>query len=477
MSDWDEIRDALEPTAAEVDRLVKPLDPKIVAWAADATAPSAAEVAALRPIRAPAVAWPRLVVGGGGLLALAAAVALAIRVPDVQEVGPGVPIGATFHLEGAGARIDHAVSLMGVADVRVVTVSPTMTEVEIVQGAVAFEHMAPRRLVVRAGDVVIEADDARFEIVALAGSVEVTVARGDAVARVGGRTWTVAEGERWRWPVEAVAAAGAPDLPLAVPLAIVEVPAPPPAVSVPPAVAAKAPPVAAEAPSAPPAPSAPGVAAVAPPAPPVAPSVAVAVGPVASPVAAAASAAPPVAPAEGSVAFAVVPPVRPVAGSVAGVDPAALLAGIVERWRAGASVSATITELDRLLAAHPTSPAAEDAMALRLRLRVDEGPPQAALAEMEAWLSLSPRSPRRAEVVGLAGALAREQLNDCGRALPHYRELAATTGAPDAHAWHGLCAIRERRPDEGKPALEAAVAAGVSGPLRDQVTGVLDRLR
>jgi hypothetical protein len=198
--DW--VKKATTPLPHEVAALTSPLDPALAKAAALATEPLPHEVLALRRKPAPArIPWaaPLLV----GVVAVAAALAMWVSPARIVPLVPGEAVTLD------GTRIlGPGVSARGMGQLDVVQVSPTVTEVTVVDGAYAFE--AQSRLVLHIGPATISAAEGALDVVVLADAIDVNVTRGTASVAVGERTWTLATGDHWAWP-EQIAVTPAPE--------------------------------------------------------------------------------------------------------------------------------------------------------------------------------------------------------------------------------------------------------------------------
>ena len=162
------------------------------------------------------------------------------------------------------------------------------------------------------------------------------------------------------------------------------------------------------------------------------------------------------------------PPAAPVRPDVA--DWAAVLAVL----ETDATRETRLATVRAFLASHsggrsPGSPFVVEAESLALLL-ADPADPVGALAEVEAWLARHPDAGRAAELHAFAARTARDGLQDCARAEPHDRAVAATGPAglaAEARAFLGLCAAADGR--------DADAAAWFGAVDRDQLPAALRR--
>lgn len=114
---------------------------------------------------------------------------------------------------------------------------------------------------------------------------------------------------------------------------------------------------------------------------------------------------------------------------------------------------------EAFLARYPDSALAPSVEAIRVEALAGERPEEA-LQRAEAWLVAHPNHPDRRLLLSLAAPIARDDLQDCGRALPWYRELVRMhEGGAEATnlSWAALCAAELQDPEAGA-LLDAALA-------------------
>ncbi|MCB9746481.1 MAG: FecR domain-containing protein [Alphaproteobacteria bacterium] len=166
----------LDPTEAELERVLDVLSPEDMAPLAQATAPTAAEIARLRP-RARALAPPQRRLAPVMLVAVAAALLLALLWP--REPAPVfVALGAHQVLDtplslGPDIQVEHGGP--GEVALSVLAAGPEGAVVEVTEGAATFEVDPAgqyRDLEVRAGSLRVRVTGTRFTVHA-EGRVEV----------------------------------------------------------------------------------------------------------------------------------------------------------------------------------------------------------------------------------------------------------------------------------------------------------------
>lgn len=113
---------------------------------------------------------------------------------------------------------------------------------------------------------------------------------------------------------------------------------------------------------------------------------------------------------------------------------------------------------EAFLTRYPDSVLAPSVEAIRVDALAGERPEEA-LQRAEAWLAAHPNHPDRRLLLSLAAPIARDDLQDCGRALPWYRELVRMhEGGAEATnlSWAALCAAELQDPEAGA-LLDAAL--------------------
>ncbi len=115
-------------------------------------------------------------------------------------------------------------------------------------------------------------------------------------------------------------------------------------------------------------------------------------------------------------------------------EDARLLAAIGLQRGSGMPAGQRLVGLEDFLARFPDSAYVAEVRALRVEALAEAGRPVEALAAAERFLDLHPDDPRRPQVRWLEATVARDRLQDCGRALPAYAELAAAAGPFQADA-------------------------------------------
>ena len=171
-----ELREALEPSDAEVERLTSPLRPGLVGACSSATEPTPTELARLQP-RQRRVGLPL------SPFVLAAVAALLL-------VFGAWPSGTTQLAEG-----------IEVAGSALVSVAPgSMTVVDQQDGLVVYEVRpdGPSDLLVRAGEVEVRVTGTRFSVLKSGRHVEVEVFRGSVEVSADGETALLGVGRVWR---------------------------------------------------------------------------------------------------------------------------------------------------------------------------------------------------------------------------------------------------------------------------------------
>jgi hypothetical protein len=183
-----ELREALEPSEAELERLTAPLPEGLRVACASATQPTPAELARLQP-RGRRAGLP--------LTPFLLATALAVLV----TLGAW-PSGTT--------RLAEGIEMAGSASV---AVAPgALTVVEQQDGLVTYEvePQGPSDLLVRAGEVEVLVTGTRFSVLREGRHVEVEVYRGSVEVSADGATTRLEQGGLWRRPrIEASSAAPA----------------------------------------------------------------------------------------------------------------------------------------------------------------------------------------------------------------------------------------------------------------------------
>ena len=100
-----------------------------------------------------------------------------------------------------------------------------------------------------------------------------------------------------------------------------------------------------------------------------------------------------------------------------------LLVGILDAVEGGQPPEAVLSMTETFLRVYPDSPFREEVEAIRLQAMAEVLPAEEALAAVRGWLLRRRVSPRRAELLVLAGTL-ESSLSGCADALPYYREAA-----------------------------------------------------
>jgi len=352
--------------------------PPAPAYAAQATASTAAELARLR-LRVPRPARPPR----RGLL-VAAAVALVLLAALLHGQSPAphpVPGELAVLTQDAWLAFGPSIRVWGDGRLSVLRSGEGGTLLDLLEGGAWFEvdpEGEQRSLEVRAGEVSVQVTGTRF-FVEHAGLVRVQVERGSVRVRRPAGALTLVAGEVWSSEVAA-------------PVALAELPEPSTA--------------------------APSVAAQRAPAPVTLPAPVV------------------VLPA---------PAVLPAAPEAAGElspDLALAWAAILDHRQQGVPAQALVLEIERFLEGCAQAPLCADAAMLRLELLPSLLPGEEVIAELDTWLLRYPAHPRRLEAHYLRATVAREQLEDCGLALPSYERVAReATGTlrQRAQQWSAAC--------------------------------------
>ena len=128
---------------------------------------------------------------------------------------------------------------------------------------------------------------------------------------------------------------------------------------------------------------------------------------------------------------------------------------------------------------YPTGTLASKAAVFRIEA-VTARDPAAAVALADAWLAAHRDLDQRQDVLELRAAAARDGLQDCALALPSYEELARlASGGEEARAlaFQGLCAADVGDVDQARTALDAALAhPSLPRALAPRVRSARDRL-
>ena len=174
-------------------------------------------------------------------------------------------------------------------------------------------------------------------------------------------------------------------------------------------------------------------------------------------------------------------PTEPIEPTEAGPqisDEAVLLARIGINRAAGVPAADRLADLDRFLAAYPGSLHGEEVLALRVEALAELGSAEEALAAAGQFAERYPDGVRHREVRWLEATVARDQLHDCARALPAYRELAEDSWGlwADAAYFRGICAAEQGLEDEARGALESALAGNLSDAQTAEARRVLGQL-
>ena len=145
---------------------------------------------------------------------------------------------------------------------------------------------------------------------------------------------------------------------------------------------------------------------------------------------------------------------------------------VLIRLEQGGTADDRIAALRSYQVRYPDSPFEPEAEALMLLIPGAQGEPRARLGDLERWLGRNPDAARSVEVHALAARIAREGLQDCGRAAPHDRVVAAATSGASrakAQAFLGLCEIASGRPVEGQALLDGVDPGLLDPALRRAV--------
>ena len=159
-------------------------------------------------------------------------------------------------------------------------------------------------------------------------------------------------------------------------------------------------------------------------------------------------------------------------------DEAVLLARIGINRAAGVPAADRLVDLDHFEAAYPDSLHGEEVLALRVEALAELGSAEQALAAAGQFADRYPDGARRREVRWIEATVARDQLHDCSRALPAYRELAEETwgGWADATYFRGICAAEQGLDDEAREALQSALGGNLSDAQTAEARRVLGQL-
>jgi len=343
----------------------------------------------------------------GGRLALRGVIGTAVETPPTMVVMTGADQHQVVTpVDGVDVEVRPE------TQVTVLPGDPETVLLVLAEGEVVVDYRRGAGgppLKVQAGDVAVRVTGTRFAVARAADRVSVDVDRGSVVVSWPGGEADLGAGGTWRsWPDEvAVAVAEAPAIELDEPgLALEPDPATAP-------IPVDAPPTAASPAAEPDAPEAGG------------PEVALA------------QATPEEIP-----------------------DEASLFARIQLERGAGVPAADRLEDLDRFLAAYPDSAFGEEIRALRIEALADTGQDTATLQAASAFCERHGEGARRRQVRWIEARVAHGRLDDCERALPAYRELAAGTGPRVGEAMYGLgvCAYETGRVDEARDALRAATA-------------------
>lgn len=405
------VHDALEPTPEEISTLQVPAP--ALAWCAKVTEPLEEEVRALRPARMLPARRPWLLpLAGTSALALAALAALALTLarPTPEPALIQAPEGVQLSLEAGEARLlVPAIRMQGLGQVEVIQATADSAEVRVDQGAVRFDS-GRAHLALRVGSLRITAYDADLQVTVVEDSILLQVHRGTARVQSGSYAWAVSAPETFTWP----AALAQLDQGLAPQKAEEDLPE---------------------------------------------------------------SEGTPLPAPEAVVASLSRPDARPQHLSDASLpvlDASAPPPAYVQDWMlfldaqdAGASDAEQLELLDAFLRDHTANLFTEEVAAQRVEILARSAPAWEAYSEGVGWLLFYLQSPRRAEILEVTADVARDQMRDCERALPLYRELETlSTGATRARAlaYSGLCAVDVGETEEGVAALRDSVDAGLTEP-------------
>ncbi len=477
---WRWMRDALSPTADEVERLI---DPGPEGWrqhSAAATVPTELEIARLaQPVSADTMAAcrtatapsdievNRLLVGlrdpqrssSPGLgwtrpLALAGA---ALAVAAVSLIPPSTdPLVTTLETSswsaGQPVALNAAITVDGSATVQVTRTAQATTRVDLQDGAAWFEvdpHGDPtlRDLLVVAGDVKVRVQGTRFQVRRQADRIAVEVARGKVQVASNDDVFFLTAGQKWQATPDVGDGPLAQVRQLAEDL-LPELPAP--------AVKLPEPPVFAPAPS----PDKPLDAVV--------PRLDVALPAHEEALPAPTTRVDPPEPAP-----------APLQLVVDGQDPAKDQWAIIQKQiRLGEAQ--VLSALDRFLEQHGQTQYAEVARIERLQLLIERRPAVEALGELDRWIAAYPDSTRQVQVHGLRAGLALDQLQDCTAAEPSLDVVSSRGAGEDAataSAWLGSCALQDGDDAQAIAAFERALDQGLPPELESRVKDDLREAR
>jgi len=159
-------------------------------------------------------------------------------------------------------------------------------------------------------------------------------------------------------------------------------------------------------------------------------------------------------------------------------DEAVLLARIGINRAAGVPAADRLVDLEHFLDAYPDSAHGEEVLALRIEALAELGSAQAALDAAGQFADRYPDGNRRREVRWIEATVARDQLHDCSRALPAYRELAVESWGLWAEAayFRGICAAEQGLNTEAREALEAALGGNLTDAQTAEARRVLGQL-
>jgi len=160
-------------------------------------------------------------------------------------------------------------------------------------------------------------------------------------------------------------------------------------------------------------------------------------------------------------------------------DEAVLLARIGINRAAGVPAADRLLDLDRFLTAYPDSAHVEEVLALRVEALAEQGSSEQALDAAGRFAERFPDGTRRREVRWIEATVARDQLHDCSRALPAYRELAAEPWGLWAEAayFRGICAAEQGLDGEAREALESALGGNLTDAQTAEARRVLGQLK
>lgn len=149
----------------------------------------------------------------------------------------------------------------------------------------------------------------------------------------------------------------------------------------------------------------------------------------------------------------------------------------VERG-AGKPAAERLHNLDQFLEKYPSSEYAADILANRVEALSDLGADEEVLAAAAQYIQQYPDGARRGDVRWIEATVARGHLQDCGRAMAAYRELAQTRGRRQAQSsyYRGVCALEIDMRDEARNSLETAIELGLDDNLETHATKLLEDL-